>query len=204
MDPDLTKSTKAGGFQATKRQFRQEMLRKRRAISEQNRRNWDRQIFDWFCSWSVYRNSETVMFYAAMTDEVQTEELITDALTRGKKVFVPMLGEKYGEMTAVEIGKLNDLVTGKFGLKMPKPGYEKSVESCTLDLVVVPAVAFDRRGNRMGMGAGYYDRFIPQTDCRVLLGIAWECQIVDRILCEEHDIPVDYLLTEQGFLTCRD
>ena len=190
-----------GSLQAEKQQLRREMLEKRRSLTTAEIATWSGRIADHFCSWPVYRNSGTVMFYLAMPDEPQTEPLIQDALQRGKRICVPLLGEKYGEMTAAAITSLDDLVIGKLGLKMPNPGKTEHIPPTAIDLVVVPAVAFDRGGNRLGMGAGYYDRFLMGKRC-LLLGVTWTCQLIDKLPCEEHDIRMRYLLTEDGFFSC--
>ena len=142
------------------------------------------------------------MFYLAMSDEVQTDLIISDALMRGKRVCVPILGKKYDEMTAAEITSLDDLVIGKYGLKMPDPDNSKSVLPASINMVVVPAVAFDGDGNRLGLGAGYYDRFLPEAINSVLIGMAWGSQLTVKLPNEEHDVRMHYLLTENGLIFC--
>ena len=185
-----------------KQKLRCDMREKRHNLSFAQIATWSKQIADHFCSWSIYNSCETIMFYLAMPDEAQTDLLIRDALKRGKKVCVPLLGKNYGEMSATEITSLDDLIVGKYGLKMPKPEKVKFVLPGLINMVVVPAVAFDRKGNRLGMGGGYYDRFLPKTKKCVLLGLAWGCQLVDRISSEKHDVRMQYLLTENGFTVC--
>ena len=85
---------------------------------------------------------------------------------------------------------------------MPKPDSEILGAGASLDLIVVPGVAFDRTGNRLGMGAGYYDRFFSRTSHSVRLGLAWDCQVVTAVPCEPHDIRMHYLLTETGIIAC--
>lgn len=186
-----------------KRQLRHDMLDKRRNFYASQTIAWDQQIVDHFRSWSVYQRCETIMFYVAMPDEAQTELLISDALKHGKRVYVPLLGEKYGEMSAAGITSLDELVVGKYGLKMPLRDKITAVAPDAIDVIVVPGVAFDRSGNRLGMGAGYYDRFFPKTRCGVLLGLAWGFQVVAEVPGEVHDVRMQYLLTEEGFHTCN-
>lgn len=186
-----------------KQYIRAEMRKKRRNFSIAQRTVWSERIAAYFCSWSVYRKCETVMLYLAMPDEVQTDLLITDALRSDKRVCVPLLGDKYGEMNAAEITSLDDLIVGKYGLKMPDPQKSKLVLPASIQLVVVPAVAFDRDGNRLGLGAGYYDRFLPEAANSVLAGMTWECQLTDHIPAEQHDVRMQYLMTESGLVSCR-
>jgi len=159
-----------------KQRLRCDMRNKRSNLSPALVTEWSAQIADYFCAWPIYRQCESVMFYLAMKDEVQTDLMIKDALWRGKQVCVPLLGEKYGEMEAAGITSLDSLIVGKYGLKMPDPDRTKIIFPASIQMVVVPGVAFDREGNRLGLGAGYYDRFLPETVDSVLVGMAWSCQ----------------------------
>lgn len=183
--------------------LRSEMRKIRRELSTEQVITLSKLIADHFCSWPVYQNCKTVMFYLATSDEVQTDFIISDALGRGKTVGVPVLGKKYGEMTVAEITSLDELVVGKCGLKMPAPEKSKDISPASLNLVVVPAAAFDRAGNRLGLGAGYYDRFLPEAGSSVLIGLAWECQLTDNLPNEPHDVRMQYLLTENGLIICE-
>jgi len=196
----MTKMTKQG----EKKQLRNDILEKRRSLSAEEIARWSRKIAEHFCAWPIYQACKTLMLYLAMADEAQADLLITDALAQGKRVCVPLLGEKYGEMSAVEIMSLEDLAVGRFGLRAPEASKVKIIAPSLIDLVIVPAVAFDQTGNRIGMGAGYYDRFLMQVRANtVLLGLAFSCQLVDRLPSEEHDIRMQWLLTEDGFLSCK-
>ncbi|MBP2641537.1 MAG: putative 5-formyltetrahydrofolate cyclo-ligase [Firmicutes bacterium] len=193
-----------GVKQEEKKQLRRDILARRRSLSATEIADKSQKIAEYFCTWPHYQVCETVMFYLAMPDEVQADLLITDALKQGKKVCVPLLGAKYGEMNAVEMMSLDDLSVGKFNLRAPDSNKAKMIAPSLIDLVVVPAVAFDRQGNRIGMGAGYYDRFLAQVRVNtVLLGLAFTCQLTENLPSEEHDIRMQWLLTEDGFLSCR-
>ncbi len=186
----------------TKQELRCEILKIRRAAAPAQRENWNRRIAELLEGWSIYQQCQSVMFYVAMPDETATAGLIEDALRRGKQVYAPLLGKQYGEMFAAAIKRPQDLIAGKYGLKMPSPDSETLAAGESIDLVVVPGVAFDRTGNRLGMGAGYYDRFFSRTLHSVRLGLAWECQVVAAVPCEPHDIRMHNLLTEAGLITC--
>lgn len=193
MMPDILKQEK--------QKLRRVMRERRRSIPVDQAGIWSSQIAEHFCSWPNYLQCDTVMFYLAMPEEAQTDLLIMDAFKKGKRVCVPLLGEKYGEMSAAEITSFDDLIMGKYNLKMPDSQKVKIILPDSIDLVVVPAVAFDQRGNRLGMGAGYYDRFLLMTQNAVCLGLAWGCQLVDKIPSEAHDVQMQYLLTESGFVS---
>ena len=185
-----------------KLELRSEFLRIRRAVAPAQREIWNRRIAELFAAWPIYQQCRSVMFYVAMAEETATAGLIEDALHRGKQVYAPLLGAQYGEMSAAAIKRPQDLVTGKYGLKMPAPDSATLAAGESIDLIVVPGVAFDRTGNRLGMGAGYYDRFFSRTLHAVRLGLAWECQVVAEVPCEPHDIRMHYLLTDAGLITC--
>jgi len=186
-----------------KQRLRCELLQRRREIPPAMALAWGRQLTEYFWAWPIYQQSATILFYVSLADEAPTEQLIADALRQGKRVCVPLLNKTPGEMSATQINSLDDLTVGKYGLKMPRPDQAKIVSPSELDLIVVPAVAFDRIGNRLGMGAGYYDRFLPETSGAVFLGLAWTCQIVAIVQSETHDIRMDYVLSENGFIDCH-
>lgn len=187
-----------------KQRLRTEMRQKRRNLLSEQMLLKSGQAANHFLSWPIYQKCATVMFYLAMPDEVQTECLIIAALNQGKRVCVPLLGEKYGEMSAAEITSLDDLLIGKYGLKMPDPAKTELISPEFIDLVIVPGVAFDRKGNRLGLGAGYYDRFLYESIHSVSVGMTYEFQIVDNLPCEEHDIKMQYLISEKGLWFCRE
>ena len=186
----------------SKQELRREFLRIRRAAAPAQKENWNRRIAERFVDWPIYQQCRSVMFYVATADETATAGLIADALQRGKRVYVPLLGKKYGEMSAAVIKRSQDLIAGKYGLMMPPPDSATLAAGESIDLIVVPGVAFDRTGNRLGMGAGYYDRFFSRTLHAVRLGLAWDCQVVASVPCEPHDIRMHYLLTEAGLIAC--
>ena len=103
-------------------------------------------------------------------------------------------------MQFVEVDDLAALSKGAFGLLEPKGGLTASVAD--LDLMVVPGVAFDRTGHRLGYGKGFYDRELHATGFSgVLIGFCFEFQLLDRLPAESHDVPVDYIVTEQGLFS---
>ncbi len=176
------------------------MLAERRSLSAADIRKGSEAIAAYFCAWPAYRQAKTVMLYLAMADEPQTTALIEDAWQSGKQVAVPLMGATYGIMEAAALGSWDELVLGRLGLKMPDPAKSRLIDPAAIDLIVVPGVAFDAAGGRLGMGAGYYDRFLPQAHLACRLGLAWSMQVVTAVPLDEYDVRMDYLLTEDGFL----
>ncbi|MBP2649537.1 MAG: yqgN [Firmicutes bacterium] len=182
-----------------KQRLRRELLAKRRALAEDFVAEASRRIALSMLEWPVYQKAKTVMAYLAMPDEPCTNAIIDDALERGKQVCVPFMRQEYGFMDAARINGLDDLVVGRLNLKMPNPATCKLVRPDSIDLVIAPGVAFDVHGNRLGMGAGYYDRFLAKMPNVYRLGLAWSFQILPIVPYDEHDIRMHHLLTESGF-----
>jgi 5-formyltetrahydrofolate cyclo-ligase len=146
-----------------------------------------------------YRRAAVVMLFLSMSREVDTTAIIKDAFQCGKTVAVPKLIEPR-QMIPVEIRSLE---TGfridKMGLRNPVMGDLVPCED--IDLAIVPGLAFDRQGNRLGRGAAYYDRFLAEPGMRAMKwAAAFSEQIVDAVPHHAMDIPMDALVCEQGIL----
>jgi len=148
-----------------------------------------------------YRNADSLMFYVATGDEVRTQEALSDALAGGKRVIVPYCSGQ--ELELFELHSLDELAPGSFGVLEPRaelrglPGRRPSPKE--LDVIIVPGVAFDRRGARLGRGKGYYDRFlaaVPTTT--VLIAPAFECQLLPKVPIGPHDVMMDVVVTERA------
>jgi len=153
--------------------------------------------------WELFQQAKSIMLYLAMPGEPQIDDLILFSLQNGKIVSVPFLTDRYGHMESRVIAGLQDLTTGKLNIRVPDPDKTTAVCPTAIDLILVPGVAFDRTGNRLGMGAGYYDRFLAQAPQACTAGIAWNFQILPSLAVQEYDIPVQYLITEEKITICR-
>jgi len=142
-----------------------------------------------------YKNAQNIMFYIDAKNEVKTDEAILKSISLGKSVYVPKIIGK-GEMIAVKIKSLDELQEGHFGIL--EPISDEAIEPQNLDIVIVPGVAFDRRGYRIGYGGGYYDRFLKKLSIKtVKIAFAFEFQILDTLPQEEHDILMDIIISEK-------
>jgi 5-formyltetrahydrofolate cyclo-ligase len=145
--------------------------------------------------------SASVMAYLPMEDEVDTRRFLSDLLALGKRVYVPRTHVAERRMTPIRLTTLEALVEGEYGVAEPR-----SNESCApeeIDFILVPARAFDLKGNRLGRGAGFYDRFMASEAFRaVRCGASFSCQVLDAVPCEGHDLPVQILVTEEGVTRC--
>lgn len=186
-----------------KNELRKKILAIRRTMTREEVVAGSDRLQENLCAWPVYQNAKNIMLYLAMPDEPHLDKVISHALAAGKTVCVPHMRETRGLMDAAIITNLDDLVVGQFNLLTPNPATLKILEPSDLDLIIVPGVAFDKTGRRLGMGAGYYDRFLPKAIKADLIGAAWSAQILETVPTDEHDRPVNFLLTEDGIFNCR-
>lgn len=185
-----------------KKEMRREILLRRNTLSTGWVNSQSELIVRFLTNWEPFLQAQNVMLYLAMPGEPNIDGLILFALENGKQVSVPLLTEKFGYMESAAITGLQDLKKGKLNLRVPDPEKITIVDSESIDLILVPAVAFDLNGNRLGMGAGYYDRFLSQATKANTLGVAWSFQMVPFVASEEHDIPVQYVITEEKITIC--
>jgi len=143
-----------------------------------------------------------LMLFLSMADELDTDPLVRGALEAGLEIYAPRTFKKTRKLLPVRVTSLEALTRGTYGIR--EPVSEESVEPGQLDAIVVPAVAFDRQGWRLGRGGGFYDRLIgglPEGGLTV--GVAYAMQIVDEVVREPHDEPVDLIVTEDEVLRPR-
>lgn len=148
------------------------------------------------------RNSKNIMCFVSFGSEVETHSLIKNWLIEGKNISVPAMSNDKGVMHAVKISGFHELkACGKYGILEPTVLEDNIMSPENFDVIIVPGSAFDIRKNRMGYGAGFYDRFLSQTGplCRKI-GICFDFQVADEIPHEEHDVPLDLLITEKRII----
>jgi len=146
--------------------------------------------------------SKTVLFYASFAGEVETFAMIRQALQDGKQIALPCVNVHTKEIFPKRVVNLEeDLEYGPYHIRQPKGDVTQDVAIETIDLVVVPAVAFDRNHYRLGRGAGYYDRFLSKLSSDIpRIGLAFDFQILDALPIEEHDLPVARVITETAVI----
>lgn len=186
----------------SKQQMRAELLEKRRKLTKECIITQSNSMAQNLYNWSYYQRAETIMLFLSMPDEPSTTSIIEHAWQQGKTVCVPHMREEFGVMDAAVITSLDDLVKGRFNLLVPDPAHLELIDPELIDIILVPAVAYDHAGNRLGMGAGYYDRFISRATKAIRIGAIWSSQIVPSIPTNEYDKGVQYLLTEDEIIHC--
>ncbi len=140
----------------------------------------------------AFKTAKTVLFYASLPGEVETFAMMQEAMQLHKNVALPVIARDQRKLIPILTDSLKDLNTGPYGISAPQPDPAKLMDVNNLDMVIVPGLAFDKANNRLGRGAGYYDRFLcelPATTTKV--GIAFDFQLVDCLPVEEHDVPLN-------------
>jgi 5-formyltetrahydrofolate cyclo-ligase len=144
---------------------------------------------------------QAVMLYASFRNEADTWGIIGDLSEKGVKVVLPRTRKAGLEL--YEYRGPESLKLSRFGILEPDPELCPAADSTEIGLVVVPGVVFDRRGGRIGFGAGYYDRFLPTVPDALKAGLCYEAQIAEEVPCDENDVRMDVLLTEKGLFNCQ-
>jgi 5-formyltetrahydrofolate cyclo-ligase len=144
-----------------------------------------------------FRAARSFLLYAPMPDEVDITPLIDELLASGRCVFLPVCRPGRAEFDAVSIrSRAEDLAPGRFGIMTPRPGLVPA-DSGDVDFTLVPGLAFDRRGYRVGRGGGYYDRFLAKLgDRAVRAALALDFQLFATVPAAGHDQQVDLIVGE--------
>lgn len=185
-----------------KKAIRQAVLKKRHALSNEIKRAYSAEIKKALFALKEFQEARNIMFFASFGSEVDTSAMITEALRAGKKVSLPRV--KDDGLAIYEITGLEDLVTGYMGIPEPVAKAQRLRSLRDIDIVIMPGVAFDLEGNRLGYGKGYYDRMLSAGGNKPLLvALAFEEQVVEHIPAESHDIKVDAIVTEKRVIWIR-
>lgn len=186
-----------GGLHRRKRELRAAALAARRALSPREVQALSTTIQEELLALPEFRAARVVHSYVGVkSNEVRTDRILLETLQSGRRLVVPRVAD-HG-LVHHEIRALAELRTAVFGLLEPDPS-APVVDPVQIDLVVVPGVAFDRRGNRLGLGRGYYDGFLAGLSA-VKAALLYRRQLVDDVPAGERDERVDVLVTEAGVL----
>jgi 5-formyltetrahydrofolate cyclo-ligase len=169
--------------------------------AQPNKDALSRVICGKFAALPEYAAAATVMFYVDMRSEVRTRELLSAALGQEKRIVVPCcLGDR---LALFVLESMEELAAGTYGILEPRRELralaQRRADACELDLVMVPGVAFDRQGGRLGHGKGYYDKLLRgvRPDA-ALVALAFECQVFPEIPTGPHDVCMDKVITEKA------
>lgn len=184
-----------------KSDLRKIMANKRSRIPTKMRTSKSEIIMNKLRSLQIYNDSKLIFVYVSFRSEVETHSFINQALKDGKRIAVPLTISEGKLLLPCEIYSLDDLAPRTLGILEPDKDNIKEVNSKDIDLAVVPGLAFDSHGNRLGFGAGYYDRFLPSLrKDAISIGVCFDEQLVEQLPVEDFDVPLDAVLTNLGLI----
>ena len=179
-----------------KKEIRKKVLAARDKLPPAQRTAKSREIEERLFSLPEFKSARIVLFFASFRSEVDTGSMIRCALTVGKRVVLPKVNGT--ELALYEIADWdNDVSPGAWGI--PEPHENRPVRLDEIDLILMPGAAFDERGNRLGYGAGFYDKLLSAFT-KTTVALAFEAQIVPLVPAELHDIPIDKIVTEKRII----
>ncbi|MFQ5449386.1 MAG: 5-formyltetrahydrofolate cyclo-ligase [Nitrospinaceae bacterium] len=191
-------------LEAAKASIREEMAKRRNSLKASTLKEKSEQILKNLAGHEEFQNARSILFYLSLPREVQTDAMIALAFQWGKKVHVPLIdtsrrGLRISELPAPDI----EFEKRAFGLREPGKPDQKIVSPAVLDFILVPGLAFDRKGGRIGYGAGYYDRFLKEvSQDTILVAAAFDFQVLESVPQAEYDVPVHKILTENTTINC--
>ena len=170
--------------------LRRAIREKKRAMTEEEITSRSKRLEDMFLDSEAYRNAKTVYGYLPYNQEVRTVPMLEQAIRDGKRVAVPKV---YGdEMKFIYLDDFSQVEKSEMGI--PEPISDTPVAEDKTALVLMPGLAFTKRGDRMGYGGGFYDRFLADETEHPTLALCYDFQIVESLPTEEFDVPVDTVL----------
>lgn len=179
-----------------KRELRGAILKPRDALSADEIAARSAAAGKRLLSLSEVSAARLILFFVSFGSEIDTVPMISRSLAAGKRIAVPRVERRARKLMPYEVRDLqSDLEPGAYGILEPKPD-RPPARLDEIDVVIVPAVAWDEEGFRVGYGAGYYDRFLPEVPQAVRIGLGFELQVRSDVPRGPNDLPVDILVTE--------
>lgn len=184
-----------GAIQEAKKSLRKQLLQCRDGLTEEERSKSSRLVTEQILAHPWYGEADRILGFVSFGSEIDTKGILRDALLADKKVYVPKIeyGDEGKKMLFYRIRGLDELQAGFHGILEPagtSECYDYPEDSANKTLMLMPGVAFDRKGNRMGYGGGFYDRFLEDKEALRMrtIAIGFACQMVDRVPAGEQDV----------------
>ena len=199
----ITYITTIRGVDYMKKEFRKKVINLRKEKDKDFIKHNSDIITDKLLNLDCIKNAKNIMLYLDFNNEVSTDSLIKKLLNLGKIVSSPITLKEERKLIPSQITDLkNGIQYGAYNIREPKPECSPAINIKDLDVIIVPAVAYDKNCYRLGYGGGFYDRFLENLrQDAVTIGIAFDLQIFDEVPKEAHDAQLDYIVTESRILT---
>lgn len=173
--------------------IRRQVKARKSLLNEDERREAARRVFDFVEKTAAFMLSDHILMYHSLADELSTHEFI-DRWHDRKHFYLPRVNGVNLDILPYHKSRMH---LGAFNIE--EPDGDDVVDMSAIELVIVPGVAYDRRGNRVGRGKGFYDRLLADTDA-VTIGVGFDFQLYDDIEAEEFDVPVQFVITDKGVI----
>jgi len=184
----------------SKSSIRRFVLEQRENMEMDTRKAFDESIFNLLINSEFYKAATVIFVFVSFGSEINTHSIIEHALKTHRTVYVPKVVSAEKGMEAFRINSLEELKVGYFNILEPQ-------ESCppgdisSIDLILMPGVAFDNKGGRLGYGKGFYDVFLKKINKKVKkIALAYDFQVIDSVPMEEYDVFIDEIVTNEGRL----
>ena len=183
-----------------KKNIRKQFLERRKQLDYPTYCHLSQRVQQRLIASACFVRAEALALYSPINNEVATEQIFAAARTGGKKVYYPrVVGD---DIDFFEVTEVAGLLPGAFGVAEPISA--EKISLAELDLVVVPGVAFDLHGYRLGYGRGFYDRrLVEKPIATVSVGLGFDLQLCDSLPVEGHDQGLDFIATETKFIPCH-
>lgn len=183
-----------------KNALRELIKQKRKALTHEEISEKSIKITDFLTTSQIYQNAKCICVYMASFNEPRTLPLIQQAITDGKKICLPVTDIENTALSLSYISDTSSLKKGAYGIL--EPTVIDTADPHTVDLIIVPGIVFDRNGSRIGFGKGFYDRLLSDTNA-VKIGVCYAFQLCKGIPADNHDIPMNMIVTEEEFIVCK-
>jgi 5-formyltetrahydrofolate cyclo-ligase len=191
-----------------KKSLRKEIIVRRDSIPSEIKEVKDGAIEKQLTGLKAFQEARTILFYASFRSEVNTEKLIRQSLEGRRITVLPRVVKINDTLKLYVIRNWADLAPGSWGILEPIEASERELQAADIDIVLAPGVGFDESCNRLGYGKGYYDKLLSargsSANKPLIVGLAYEEQIVPALPCNPHDIKMDIIISDKRIITCNE
>ena len=184
-----------------KEKLRYDLIQLRKQKSEDFIRENSKKIGETLLNLPEVKNASHLLYYVSYNGEVNTHDLIKKSLSMNKSIYVPISNPSTHTLTLSKLKQFDDLIPGTYGILEPKKEAFMPVPIDLIEVIIVPGVAFDDKGHRIGQGGGYYDWLLSNVNT-ISIALAFEFQIKKTIPTEAHDQSVNCIITEKQVINC--
>jgi len=184
-----------------KEKLRIKLLKKRKKQKKHIVLEKSKKIGERLFSTDDFKKASKILFYVSYDNEVFTHDMIKKCLSENKKMIVPIVDKEKNKLVLSELVSWGHLEKGAYNILEPKKKFIIETSIDKIDLIIVPGVGFDLKGNRIGHGKGFYDKLLKISKAKKI-GLAFEWQVFDEIPTDNYDIPINMIISESRIIKC--